>query len=552
MQVYCQVPRPPVGTDPSLVDRIRYVDYVSLYPHVNKNFNDLELCPYPVGHPVLLTALDTDFSTAGEHCLDPYFGLVKCEVLPPRDLYVPILPYRSGEHLTFPLCRTCVERRHQGYCLHETVEERFLAGTWTTEEVKVALSRGYRLLKVHEIWHFEQTSRTLFRDYINMFQKLKQEASGWPPGCDTVEQRQAFLRAYEEHEGIRLDYALVVYNPQRRQTAKYSLNVLWGRLGMADNKVQLVIVTNAQQWYSLATSEGIEIMGVLLFGDDFLQVFFRYRENFQPEKKRSAPSSSVYVAIYTTASARLKLVYAMEKCGRNLLYFDTDSLLLKQLANQPLPMKTGSFFGDLKDEIPPTHTIVDYVSAGAKNYAYSLYELNAPHEKPLQTVTKVCGLRLDAATSQKVNHDSMVQMMLEIIQRLAAPREVEEEEEEEEEAAMADVAGSPLSAYEEDGADRLTVEIPEGLPDRMTQLSNELAIRVVYPHFIRRDKTTYTLRSVRMEKIYRAVIRKRLSAVCTMGYTPQRDPSDPRKILPPQTNPFDTLPYGYRPQSVAP
>ena len=216
----------------------------------------------------------------------------------------------------------------------------------------MALSRGYRLLKVHEIWHFEKTSRTLFRDYINMFQKLKQEASGWPPGCNTVEQRQAFLRSYEEHEGIRLDYELVVYNPQRRQTSKYSLNVLWGRLGMADNKVQLVIVTNAQQWYSLATSEGIEIQGVLLFGDDFLQVFFRYRENFQPEKKRSAPSSSVYVAIYTTASARLKLFYAMEKCGRNLLYFDTDSLLLKQLANQPLPVKTGSFFGDLKDEIP--------------------------------------------------------------------------------------------------------------------------------------------------------------------------------------------------------
>ena len=136
MQVYCQVPRPPVGTDPSLVDRIRYVDYVSLYPHVNKNYNDPELCPYPVGHPVLLTALDTDFPTFGEHCLDAYFGLVKCDVLPPRDLYVPVLPYRSEEHLTFPLCRTCVERRHQGYCLHETVEERFLPGTWTTEEVK--------------------------------------------------------------------------------------------------------------------------------------------------------------------------------------------------------------------------------------------------------------------------------------------------------------------------------------------------------------------------------------------------------------------------------
>ena len=519
VQVYCQVPRPPIGSDPSLVDRIRYMDYVSLYPHVNKNYNDPDVCPYPMGHPVLLTATDVDFPVEGEHCLDEYFGLVKCDVLPPRDLYIPVLPYRTAGHLTFPLCCTCVERHRQGYCVHEDEADRFLHGTWTTEEVKVALSRGYRMRKVYEIWHFAETSRTLFRDYINMFQKLKQEASGWPPGCDTIEQRLAFLRAYEEHEGIRLDYDLVVFNPQKRQTAKYSLNVLWGRLGMADNKLQLVIVTTAQQWYALATSDGIEIMGVLLFGDDFLQVFFRYRENFRDEQKRSAASSSVYVAIYTTASARLKLLYAMEKCGRNLLYFDTDSLLFKQLAGQPMPVKTGAFFGELKDEILPTHTILDYVSAGAKNYAYSLYEFDAPPEKPLQTVTKVRGLRLDAATSEKVNHDSMVKMMLELVERMMVRRGEEEEDE-----------------YD---SERLEVEVPNDLPDKMTRLCDELAIRVEYPHFIPRDKTTYTLRSVRMEKIYKAVIRKRFSAVCEMG-GPKKDPNEPHKTIPSQTNPFDT------------
>lgn len=112
-------------------------------------------------------------------------------------------------------------------------------------------------------------------------------------------------------------------------------------------------------------------------------------------------------------------------------------------------------------------------------------------------------------------------------------------------------AAAAAVEYNEDG-DRLEVEIPDDLPDRMTQLSNELAIRVVYPHFIRRDKRTYTLRSVRMEKIYKAVIRKRYSAVCEMGGPPKKDPNDPRKILPKQTNPFDTLPYGFRPPPVAP
>ena len=42
--------------------------------------------------------------------LDPskigeYFGLAKCTILPPTELYHPALPYREQGKLTFPLCR---------------------------------------------------------------------------------------------------------------------------------------------------------------------------------------------------------------------------------------------------------------------------------------------------------------------------------------------------------------------------------------------------------------------------------------------------------------
>ena len=41
--------------------------------------------------------------------LSLYFGLAKCTVLPPDDLYHPVLPYRHQAKLTFPLCCTCVK-----------------------------------------------------------------------------------------------------------------------------------------------------------------------------------------------------------------------------------------------------------------------------------------------------------------------------------------------------------------------------------------------------------------------------------------------------------
>ena len=34
-----------------------------------------------------------------------YFGLVKCTMLPPRDLFHPVLPYRTQEKLMFPFAK---------------------------------------------------------------------------------------------------------------------------------------------------------------------------------------------------------------------------------------------------------------------------------------------------------------------------------------------------------------------------------------------------------------------------------------------------------------
>lgn len=61
-------------------EEIRYVDYTSLYLSVNKH------CLYPVGHPQIISN--------PPQSIDHYFGLALCKVLPPYNLYHPVLPYR--------------------------------------------------------------------------------------------------------------------------------------------------------------------------------------------------------------------------------------------------------------------------------------------------------------------------------------------------------------------------------------------------------------------------------------------------------------------------
>ena len=72
-------------------EKIRYVDYVSLYPTVNA------LDDYAVGFPKYGNITPDDILN------DSFIGLVKCDVKPPKDLYIPVLPDNSDGKLLFHL-----------------------------------------------------------------------------------------------------------------------------------------------------------------------------------------------------------------------------------------------------------------------------------------------------------------------------------------------------------------------------------------------------------------------------------------------------------------
>ena len=79
-------------------EQINYNNMISLYPCAN-----LE-CQYPVGHPEFIDQPKTTDITR-------YYGLVKCNILPPYELYHSVLPYRIESKLLFPLCRSCAQQQ---------------------------------------------------------------------------------------------------------------------------------------------------------------------------------------------------------------------------------------------------------------------------------------------------------------------------------------------------------------------------------------------------------------------------------------------------------
>lgn len=120
--------------------------FQSLYPYV------LKTNKFPTCHPVIL--LDPEEIDVS---LEPYFGLVKCTILAPPDLFLPLLPFRTAGKLMFPLCGHCAMTLNQEPCSCSD-EKRAMSGTWTTFEVKKAVELGYTILQVHEVYHYPETS----------------------------------------------------------------------------------------------------------------------------------------------------------------------------------------------------------------------------------------------------------------------------------------------------------------------------------------------------------------------------------------------------------
>ena len=384
-------------------EKINYVDVCSLYPYICKRGR------YPIGHPKLYVGEKECREFVGSpYNINKIDGLVKCDVLPPRNLFHPILPIRMHGKLIFPLCRACAEQISQNECCHESENERILHGTWVSEELKKAVEFGYEVKKIYEIYQykmsqFNQTTNEggLFSGYIDKFFIQKTEASGYPSDCVTEEEKKRYIDDLKAYEGISLDSNKIKFNPGLRSVAKLCLNSLWGKFGQRENMRKTEIVTDPARLLELLTRYDIEVNGILPVNDDTLYVNWSSSD----DACAASPLTNVVVAAYTTALARLKLFEYLSILDRRVLYYDTDSVIyVSRVGDQDLPI--GSMLGELTDELSciGLGTYINYfLSGGPKFYAYQYKKSDGTEG----SVCKVKGIRLNYTNGQKINFASM-------------------------------------------------------------------------------------------------------------------------------------------------
>jgi hypothetical protein len=369
-------------------ETIEYADFTSLYPTVQKYDR------FPVGHPEIITS--------GFASIESYFGLVKCKILPPRQLALPTLPQKLHGKLSFHLCQTCAETQSPDSCTH-TDAERAILGTWVTLEVQEALKRGYEIQEIYEVYHWGNTAvhdpttgtGGLFSQYVQTFLKLKTEASGYPHHCKTPEEKQTFVRRFFEKEGVKLDPSNITKNPGLRSLAKLALNNHWGKLAERENMPRATYITDEGELCKTLADPTTTIRDWHIINEDMVLVDKEHSKDFIPE----SDITNIFLACFVTAHARLRLYDLLMRIGpSNVLYYDTDSVIYIRRPGS-WRLECGDFLGDLTNELPPGRHIVQFICCGPKNYGYMLDDGTC--------YVKIKGFTLNHENSQKLHFNAL-------------------------------------------------------------------------------------------------------------------------------------------------
>jgi hypothetical protein len=218
--------------------KIYYYDVVSLYPSV------MLMHDYPIGIP---NAEISSFRFNSPALLEFWrtgtvFGMVSCKVIPPRGLWLPLLPVRSKKEgkLMFSLCATCLDNPlphlENQRCEHND-EERAFTGTWVSVELYRAEQLGYKIVEISDMYHYDK-SGPIFADFQKTWVVKKFEASGWPKHCKTQELKDEF-RTKLAAQGIivRPEEMDKPKNEAMRTISKLTVNSFYGMYNKATRHI---------------------------------------------------------------------------------------------------------------------------------------------------------------------------------------------------------------------------------------------------------------------------------------------------------------------------
>jgi hypothetical protein len=338
-------------------EEIKHYDFRSMYPAVQYN-NE-----YPLGQPIIYTE---NFKCLNNEAPFKYKGFIKCEIIPPSNLFLPVLPLQINKKLHFTLCYACSATNNNKKCTHSNTE-RSLTGVWSTFELQMAIAQNYSIEYVYEIWHWSKWSKNIFKGYVLNYYKYKVKASGFPSWCKSEQDKIEYVKKINE-EGLQLSINDIEYNKGMRTIVKNSLVSSWGKFSELLTRTQVKYTSKMSIFQKLLSNNIDTISDIFIVSKDIIRIDYTPDIDNVPVK----PLHNVAIGSLVTSYGRLHIYKELSILGKRCIYTDTDSTVFK-INNKDDPildlLTIGPHLGELADELSGDY-ITKFICLGPKCYAY--------------------------------------------------------------------------------------------------------------------------------------------------------------------------------------
>jgi hypothetical protein len=179
-----------------------------------------------------------------------------------------------------------------------------------------------------------------------------------------------YIKEHKEKLGIDLDPNKIIKNEGLRFKSKICLYSLWGHFGMQEDFKKSLYISSPNEQIDIVFNDQYKDVSQIVLNEEFRLMEYKTKEEFRKPNK----STNIYIAIFTTAHARLRLYKYLEILDRRAMYCDSDSVIYiddESEACKEIEKHKGNILGELTSEIGKNHITV-HVAPAPKDYGCEL------------------------------------------------------------------------------------------------------------------------------------------------------------------------------------
>ena len=131
------------------------------------------------------------------------------------------------------------------------------------------------------------------------------------------------------------------------------------------------LVFEPKRFYEVLNDDELDLLDLYVIDEDVVELVYKKKK----EVAKESNLTNIFIAIFTTAWARLELYNLISKLGKRVLYFDTDSCIYTSNEDDrdpPLSDYLGRLTNEISKDHGNEHFITEFVSCCPKNYAYKV------------------------------------------------------------------------------------------------------------------------------------------------------------------------------------